>query len=164
MIDIPDVADELREEFKVLVAAERDHQLALGYSAEHDDLHDEFELSRAALAYMTLVLVQNAGDSDVEPPEEGSTVPLSWPFDPEKYRPRPTRIENLIVVGALVQAEIEREERSGTPGPARQGTDVMMDVAISVYVFTMFPERMLATMQNLALSVLAGEAPKKDPW
>lgn len=72
-----------------LIAAERERQVSQeGYSAEHDQNHDDGSLAQAAACYCV-----------------GSHV-VWWPWK-DGYKPR-DRISNLAKAGALIAAEIDR--------------------------------------------------------
>lgn len=81
-----------------LITDERNRQVAKeGYSAEHDEAHDDNELVDAAGAYA-------CADDETEP------VPFDWPWDHEAWKPS-DRIRNLVKAGALIAAEIDRLQR-----------------------------------------------------
>jgi hypothetical protein len=90
-----------------LISKERKRQVEEeGWSANHDDLLDRFQLSNAAIAYL------NYSNSD--------HVKKHWPFDWKWWKPSRTNIDvpfhvsqirNLVKAGALVAAEIDRLQR-----------------------------------------------------
>jgi hypothetical protein len=104
------------------IAAERQRQVSLeGYSQEHDDQHDHGELAMAAIAYASPIAI----DGDEENwtlaviDQEGVTEPV-YPFGnyPHKLQAinrgqlsKEYRIQQLIIAGALLVAEVERLER-----------------------------------------------------
>lgn len=99
-----------RAEIVAAVAAERDRQVSEGgYSAEHDDEHDDGEIAWAAACYAAPALVL-CEDNDV-----GEVVP-AYPWDggdgerPPRHGKDRTR--DLIRAAALCIAEIERLQRS----------------------------------------------------
>lgn len=85
------------------IAAERRRQVEQeGYTPSRDDGYTNWELSEAAVAYLTK-----------DPP--GSTAdfedpPAVWPWGKEHWKPG-ERLRNLEKAGALVAAEIDRELR-----------------------------------------------------
>jgi len=91
------------------VMGERARQRRLeGYDDAHDDGHDDFSLSAAAIAYvMDARLKATTGRGfDSQPPVE-------WPFSPMDWKPKAIR-QSLVVAAALLIAEIERFDRSGS--------------------------------------------------
>lgn len=82
------------------VLAERQRQMKVeGWTPEHDDCYENFELPLAAASYVL------AGD----PPH--IMVPDYWPWPKEWWKPRDDR-RNLVRGAALVLAEIERLDRA----------------------------------------------------
>ncbi|HJV19310.1 MAG TPA: hypothetical protein VJ552_05475 [Sediminibacterium sp.] len=72
-----------------LIVEERQRQISVeGWTSEHDDLHIDGQLSRAALAY-----------------EENNKALFPW--DEEWWKPT-TEIRNLVKAGALNMADIQR--------------------------------------------------------
>jgi hypothetical protein len=77
-----------------------------GYDDLHDDAHDDFSLLKAALAYGEDALLQGTtGHSFTE------TAPPSWPWDEGDWKPKNLR-RMLVIMGALVIAEMERLDRA----------------------------------------------------
>ena len=87
-----------------LIAAERERQVsAEGWSADHDDAHDDNQLAEAAMCY--------ACPPDVDLREDGP--PLGWPWEYTWWKPTPDdRIRELVKAGALLAAEIDRLQRA----------------------------------------------------
>lgn len=85
-----------------IIAEERKRQKTNeGYSAEHDDEHDDDELSRAAAFYAIPVSHRPYGNHHVDN--------WIWPWDSDQFKPTPdNRIKELAKSGALIAAEIER--------------------------------------------------------
>lgn len=83
------------------VIAERKRQCEKeGYSAEHDDMYQNGELSRAAASYAV-----DGGLFKIH-----LNVPLQvWPYN-WHYKPKDPR-QRLVVAAALLLAEIERLDR-----------------------------------------------------
>lgn len=80
------------------VLAERQRQISKeGWTPEHDDEHDEGDLSLAGAVYA----VTKGYRADVPP---------AWPWEAAAFKPRDWRA-NLVRAGALVLAELERLDR-----------------------------------------------------
>lgn len=91
------------------VVAERKRQRSMeGYDDHHDDAHDDFCLSYAAIAYIRDAVARGAGESGFVqgPPEE-------WPWSNGDWKPKEIR-RNLVISAALLLAEIERLDRIET--------------------------------------------------
>lgn len=90
-----------------LIAAERKRQVEKeGWSAGHDDEHDDGEIARAAACYAL-------------PPEVRAWKKLNhitdtlWPWFAEWWKPCPDdRVRELVKAGALIAAEIDRLQRA----------------------------------------------------
>lgn len=110
-----------------LIAAERQRQLDVeGWTAEHDDEHDDESLARAAVCYAAPepVFEQRVGNHEIRFVDPW---PYSWSMEWDK-RPRqrnswalraPTprqRIRMLAKAGALIAAEIDRLLRANQDG------------------------------------------------
>jgi hypothetical protein len=82
-----------------LIAKERKRQiLEEGWTPEHDNEHDEMELTFAAISYC-----QHAkGDRGWNP---------NWPWPLKWWKPKGGKIRNLVKAGALIAAEIDRLQR-----------------------------------------------------
>jgi hypothetical protein len=82
-----------------LIAEERDRQISQeGWTPEHDNQHDGFELADAAAAYA----LHASG--------EFSLARRHWPFD-DGFKPSDDPTRNLVKAGALIAAEIDRLAR-----------------------------------------------------
>lgn len=118
------------------IAEERHRQVALFYSASHDDEHDNSELLAAAECYLkaagytATVKRSEAGvrriyerrgedpeaDEDfrrmIENPARHAfgwdKAPKDWPWEIESWQPSADPIRNLEKAGALIAAEIDR--------------------------------------------------------
>lgn len=90
-----------------LTYIERNRQISKeGYSIEHDDTHEEFEIGFAALCYEQRPDQRNLPGGDID---LFMAVPLDWPWDEEDWKPSPDdRIKELVKAGALYRAEVER--------------------------------------------------------
>lgn len=88
------------------IAEERGRQVvAEGWTVEHDDDHCAGELSAAADCYLL------AAKRRFEGLKVSTTPPTSWPWSIEWWKPSPDPVRNLVKAGALIAAEIDREER-----------------------------------------------------
>jgi hypothetical protein len=98
-----------------LITAERERQVSVeGWKPEHDDKHEEGDLTGAAMAYAS------AAQDQVTVIKDGtvkSVVALDrsmyifWPWDQDWWKPSPDPIRNLVKAGALIAAEIDRLQR-----------------------------------------------------
>lgn len=88
-----------------LIAAERERQVEKGYTAHHDDLHDQGALAAAASCYAYLASLRAAGVRWPAP------APAVWPWSILDWRPSGDRLTDLVKAGALIVAEIERLQR-----------------------------------------------------
>jgi len=90
-----------------LIAAERQRQItAEGWSSDHDDEHDMWQLTRAAVAYCGAVTRYIRGMP---------TAPEGWPWEDSWWKPSQDPIRNLVKAGALIAAEIDRASRTPKP-------------------------------------------------
>lgn len=89
-----------------LIALERERQ-KLRYTSDHDDNHGEGELLVAAVAYAAAASYESE-DYEWMRREvlDGAWAATGWPQD--QFRPKRTAIENLVIAGALIAAEIDR--------------------------------------------------------
>ncbi|WP_232348199.1 hypothetical protein [Burkholderia pseudomallei] len=74
-----------------------------GWTPAHDDQYRDHELSCAAGCYAMHTLAYPAGDP-----------PPAWPWAADWWKPTTPR-RNLVKAGALIQAAIERLDRTGVP-------------------------------------------------
>lgn len=92
-----------------IIEAERIRQIYQeGYSPEHDRTHTKGELADAAATYALTVdsLYKYVAHYT---PVMNRSIPSTWPFDPEYYKPTPDdRIRQLAKAGAFIAAEIDR--------------------------------------------------------
>ncbi len=91
-----------------LIAAERQRQIDVeGWTPEHDDLHDDCELERAACAYAIYA------SHRVRHGRHNGVCPINWPntWDHKWWKPDVDPIRNLVKAGALIAAEIDRLQR-----------------------------------------------------
>lgn len=76
-----------------LIAQERERQIRLGYTPEHDKIHNINELLYAAAAYLLhSIIPYRAG--------------MLWPWLPKNFKPS-TPQRNAVKAGALVVAALE---------------------------------------------------------
>lgn len=91
-----------------LIAAERKRQVeSEGWTAEHDQMHDDGELADAAICYaMSSMDMQiNIGTAYVKVKAKKAL----WPWAKGWWRPTPhNRVKELVKAGALIAAEIDR--------------------------------------------------------
>lgn len=96
------------------IAKERKRQIEEeGYTAEHDDQHEDCELAAAASCY-----AMHAGRLGIW---RRPRCPMDWPWNERWWKPYPQKIGGLIKrddaihilgkAGALIAAEIDRIER-----------------------------------------------------
>jgi hypothetical protein len=85
------------------VRTNREHK---GYTAEHDDVHDEGELCAASVCYLDRAWLQIQQKS---PRQE--SPPYIWPFEQNAWNPSDDPVRNLVHAGALIAAEIDRLKR-----------------------------------------------------
>ena len=107
------------------VLSERRRQVeAEGWTPEHDDTHDRGELPRAALSYLSAVIVALSVGSPVwsSPPPVDDLFPgssLVWPWARRWWKPGSIR-RMLVKAAALIIAEIERLDRLPPPLPQEE--------------------------------------------
>lgn len=90
-----------------LIATERRRQIRKEkWSAKHDDSHANGELAQAAASYA----LHAAGIGTSFPKGLANGCCLWWPWTPKWWKPR-TPIKDLIRAGALIAAEIDRQQR-----------------------------------------------------
>lgn len=100
-----------------LIAAERQRQIEKeGWTPEHDDSHTNGELAQAAACYALNPSQVWAGDrsesvfavvDDFVGPNE-----VPWPWERHAYKRDRDRIRELVKAGALIAAEIDRQNRA----------------------------------------------------
>ena len=102
-----------------LIAAERQRQIAEEHwTPAHDARYEDDELVLAAVCYA----LPNERREYAAPHFTSATcAPTMWPFDEEWWKPSYLdRVRDLVKVGALIAAEIDRllaETDSGAIGP-----------------------------------------------
>lgn len=98
-----------------MIADERARQMTEeGWTPEHDDEHDDFALSQAAVAYAQAAL--QAGTPPDAPywmgDDDGPTPAGDlFPWHPDYWKPSDDPVRNLVKAGALIAAEIDRLQR-----------------------------------------------------
>lgn len=91
------------------VLAERRRQIsAEGWTPEHDDLHADGAIARAAAAYA----IQSADYPMIKGPKRALAW---WPWDRKWWKPT-SRRRDLVKAAALIIAEIERLDRAEGKG------------------------------------------------
>lgn len=88
-----------------LIAAERERQISIGWTSEHDDTHAESDLAFAACYYAMPFPILVDGVT-VTPSD---LYPDTWESNGAKRSS--DRIRNLVKAGALIAAEIDRLQR-----------------------------------------------------
>ncbi|MCX5516177.1 hypothetical protein [Kaistia algarum] len=92
---------------RVLILRERLRQIEVeGWTADHDDEHEDGHLLRVAGIYLW-------HGTDKEAPIQKDGTPLSWPWDARWWKPK-SRQRNLERAGALCLAERSRRIRLGS--------------------------------------------------
>nr|WP_321482837.1 hypothetical protein [uncultured Cohaesibacter sp.] len=87
------------------IADERRRQIEQeGWTAEHDDKYDNFELAWAGITYTHHASIRNDR-------ERARTRPSGWPWADAWWKPEDRR-RNLVKAGALFAAEIDRIDRA----------------------------------------------------
>ena len=105
---------DLPEDGVHLIAAERRRQVSEeGWMPEHDDEHTGFELTKAAESYAWLTRTPAPVPSAVP-------APFMWPWAASWWKPSDDPVRNLVRVGALIAAEIDRLQRADAAGSAPQ--------------------------------------------
>jgi len=107
-----------------LIAAERQRQMEVeGWTPEHDDVHDRGELAIAAACYAVEGTDANVTHPDVD--EEGDDY---WPWGAQyDKRRKHDNLRRLIIAGALIAAEIDREIRNEGKPTGRPGVRAAFD-------------------------------------
>jgi hypothetical protein len=94
------------------VVSERRRQRAMeGYDDTHDDAHEDFSLSCAAVAYIRDAVARGGGEVGF-----AQSPPPEWPWSDSDWKPKDIR-RALVVSAALLVAEIERLDRIGDIQP-----------------------------------------------
>ncbi|MBN9304094.1 MAG: hypothetical protein BGO82_17115 [Devosia sp. 67-54] len=94
------------------VLMERSRQIAAeGWTAEHDDQHDDGQLARAAAAYAIFAGLPRQFTTLAQ--SMGRAIPMIWPWDAGWWKPSEQNRRNLVKAGALILAELERLDRRG---------------------------------------------------
>jgi len=89
-----------------LIRAERQRQIDdEGWTAEHDDRHDDGALLRAAVFYL------HHGTDRFPSQTQADGSPMGWPWEAKWWKPK-DRKSNLIRAGALCLAEKDRLRRA----------------------------------------------------
>ena len=98
-----------------LIAAERARQVEKeGWTAEHDDQHDNEDLALAACYYALPAPIHidcGRGGYSIEPED---LYPSEW--SSAWMKRRDDKIRNLVKAGALIAAEIDRLQRKNNEG------------------------------------------------
>lgn len=98
-----------------MLLRERERQISVeGWTPEHDDIHTDGEMARAAAEYAKVGASRWEADSARRDKSEGVLPPINWPWHADWWKPR-DRISNLVRAGALIIAELERIQRDRRP-------------------------------------------------
>ena len=91
-----------------LIAAERQRQIDVeGWSSNHDDKQMRGDLIASAHAYLHEAETQIMFGL----PVSRDRVPKKWPWDKKWWKPSDDPIRNLVKVGALIAAAIDKLQR-----------------------------------------------------
>lgn len=91
------------------VLGERARQRRMeGYDDAHDDGHEDFSLTAAAIAYALDARLRGTSGHGFD-----TSPPVEWPWMAADWKPKPVR-QSLVVAAALIIAEIERLDRGLT--------------------------------------------------
>lgn len=101
-----------------LIAEERERQISQeGWTPANDDQYKHRELARGAQSYLnhyiarSWVLTNELGMPHTKPADyRKEKAPDEWPWAKKWWKPK-GRIEDLVRIGALVAAEIDRVQR-----------------------------------------------------
>jgi hypothetical protein len=106
-----------------LIKGERRRQITKEkWTAKHDDAHENYSLSQAALCYERCAEFQeNCGKFPRELTRAFEVQPRNWPWAAYWFKLGRTVIRTLVKAGALYQAEIDRIERA-----SRRGCDMSL--------------------------------------
>ena len=93
------------------VLAERKRQISVkGWTAEHDDTHNDGQMAMAAAYYAAHTVNTNHMPQYVKEAINGM-LSFCWPWSRKWWKPSTPR-RNLVKAGALIIAEIERIDRA----------------------------------------------------
>ncbi len=92
-----------------LILLERLRQIqGEGWNAAHDDEHTDGGMADAAACYASLAAEQVRGEDN---PCADREPPIEWPWETSWWKPKDDPIRNLVRAGALIAAEIDRQQR-----------------------------------------------------
>jgi hypothetical protein len=90
-----------------IISEERQRQISIeGWTPEHDDKHENAELTKAAIVY-----ADYSGGLVTKIINENYRLPRLWPWDKTWWKPSKDPVRNLAKAGALIAAEIDRLQR-----------------------------------------------------
>lgn len=102
----PGVAVPVPTRGAVMATAERLRQIEHeGHTPDTDAVHTGAEIAWAAYSYLS----RAAADGEQDSP----AIPAMWPFPNAEWKPKESRVRNLVVAAALVIAEIDRRLAAG---------------------------------------------------
>jgi hypothetical protein len=103
----PSVGAEVIPPGAALIARERARQITEeGFDAAHDSTMHGNELAWAAFCYL-----ERAAQDRL--PQADPSVPHVWPLPRTQWRPKQSRVRNLVVAAALIAAELDRLWETG---------------------------------------------------
>lgn len=112
------------------IGIERLRQMSVeGWTPEHDDTHDQFEMARAAAFYCVTTYAETLPEPTPDEPSNRysafHTADCAWPstWDGCWRKPKDAR-RNLVRAAALIVAEIERLDRANGAPPAQVQPDL----------------------------------------
>ncbi len=112
------------------IGIERLRQMSVeGWTPEHDDTHDQFEMARAAAFYCVTTYAETLPEPTPDEPSNRysafHTADCAWPstWDGCWRKPKDAR-RNLVRAAALIVAEIERLDRANGAPPAHVQPDL----------------------------------------
>lgn len=95
------------------VIAERRRQVEVeGWTADHDDGHDAFQMASAAMTYVHAAAWPNDQDRGFM---------RYWPWDRKWWKPLKNARRKLVIAASLIIAEIDRIDRAASPSTDQQG-------------------------------------------
>lgn len=81
-----------------------------GYTDQHDDAHDNGSLISKAIAYLVDVRLREQGAAGFT-----EAPPDYWPGKPEEWKPKREIWRQKVQAGAILIADLDRQERAGLP-------------------------------------------------
>lgn len=144
-----------------LIAEERARQISSeGWSAEHDDSHQEGEMAGGAVAYARFAHLQVKGHEMVPGSSGWDAAFRHWPWSSDWWKPAAQPIRNLVKAGALIAAEIDRLQReSGVQPPEPPAPEYVRPAGagdMTSFLICFHDDRANIYREGLPLGVLQG--------